>query len=90
MSEHTPAPWRIERDPYPHVRGGPNDSCVLASDYSTEADERLVVAAPDLLAALEVARDYVADGLASDDQAIRESTPTDLAMIDAAIAKATA
>lgn len=55
---HTPGPWFISEDPYIHVRQGTGEdnrgSCVLARDYCSLADARLIAAAPDLLAALEM------------------------------------
>ena len=55
MNKHTPGPWRIEYDPYCHVRS--DAGCVLASDYTTEANARLIAAAPDLLAAVKAQHD---------------------------------
>ena len=63
--KHTPGPWRIEYEPYCHVRS--DAGCVLASDYTTEANARLIAAAPDLLAALQAA-------LAESDRAKRDFT----------------
>ena len=53
MSGHTPGPWRVEvaaiiRD---IPRAGPDDM-VAALIGASEADQRLIAAAPDLLAAL--------------------------------------
>ena len=50
MSGFTPGPWRIEEEPYLHVRS--DQGCVFASDYTTEANASLIAAAPDLYEAL--------------------------------------
>ena len=68
MSKHTPGPWAIEQDgPWTLVRGydvelqsedypGPL-VCTPADNGSTQANARLIAAAPDLLAALlEISR----------------------------------
>jgi len=56
MSEHSPAPWMWDGPPHnihvvqanaPHMR-----VCFLTSNGPTEANARLISAAPDLLAAL--------------------------------------
>lgn len=46
----TPGPWRIEREPYIHVRS--DAGCVMAADYTTDENARLIAAAPDLFEAL--------------------------------------
>jgi hypothetical protein len=58
MSEHTPGPWRFSREgdePYWHVdMPGPcgvRYGFCNAMVYTTEADARLIAAAPELLAA---------------------------------------
>ena len=51
MTEHTPGPWRIEYEPYCHVRS--DAGCVLAADYTTPENASLIAAAPELLAALK-------------------------------------
>jgi hypothetical protein len=65
MSEHTPGPWRFSQDgdePYWHVDlpgpCGVRHGCGNAMVYTTEADARLIAAAPELLDALK----EVADG----------------------------
>lgn len=42
--KHTPGPWRIKDDPYPHIRS--SDGCVWADDYKPEANAVLMIAAP--------------------------------------------
>jgi uncharacterized membrane protein YdfJ with MMPL/SSD domain len=93
---HTPGPWVVEDGEKLKIMAttprGLKKSVALVGGYGGEsrpANARLISAAPDLLAALEEARDglrwyqdsfpQVADG--SDDEA--------MARIDAAIAKAT-
>ena len=49
---HTPGPWRIEDDPYPHVRTVNGNACVMANDCLLPEDARLIAAAPALLEAL--------------------------------------
>ena len=57
---HTPGPWRFEQDghePYwnvdmPMQDGSPGYGYANAMVYTTEADARLIAAAPELLAAL--------------------------------------
>lgn len=60
-TQHTPGPW--EHDGPPHniiVWSSPeNRICFLTSDGPTEANARLIAAAPDLLAALKEAADFV-------------------------------
>lgn len=60
MSGHTPGPWRVEvaaiiRD---IPRAGPDDM-VAALIGASEADQRLIAAAPDLLAALQNATRFL-------------------------------
>ena len=58
MSEHTPGPWDVSKHGVPsglyqagiYAEGARND---LATVKSSEADARIIAAAPDLLAALE-------------------------------------
>ena len=49
-TRHTPGPWRVETEPYIHVRS--DAGCVLAADYTTDENAALICAAPDLLLAL--------------------------------------
>ncbi|MCO7494743.1 hypothetical protein [Stenotrophomonas maltophilia] len=87
-SKHIPGPWVIDK-----VSGGwgvraPNWGYVAIHDTSglphfderQEANRRLIAAAPDLLEALVIAREYAA---------YAQAEPGDLALIDAAISKAT-
>jgi len=55
----TPGPWRIEYEPYCHVRS--DAGCVLASDYTTPENANLISAAPDLLAALQALVEHGTD-----------------------------
>ena len=63
MSNHTPAPWTAERDPSHYdtlssIRGGLGALRVEIGGYAgppeQEANTRLIAAAPDLLAALQL------------------------------------
>lgn len=51
VASHTPGPWRIKMDPYPHVRTAETNACVFASDLASDADCALIAAAPELLEA---------------------------------------
>lgn len=52
-SGHTPGPWQVLLEPYPHIRSQ-SHGCILARDYEPkEADARLIAAAPELLAMLQ-------------------------------------
>ena len=61
MSAHTPGPWAAVRTPasgyfdwHVHAKSGPGRLMQIGIDTdNTEADARLIAAAPDLLAALE-------------------------------------
>ena len=61
MSTHTPGPWAIDQD-RDHGRWSAIRSCsgdiadVAAHRSTTEANARLIAAAPDLLAALKDSR----------------------------------
>ena len=62
MISHTPGPWRVEvaaiiRD---IPRAGPDDM-VAALIGASEADQRLIAAAPDLLAALIEAHSWLTE-----------------------------
>lgn len=81
--KHTPGPWVATPDPL----GCETDWMVGASDghpdgvaVCNKRDARLIAAAPELLEALQIARDFAA---------YAQAEPADLALIDAAIAKAT-
>lgn len=83
MSNHTPGPWRAERpQTLWRVKSG---EFFIAENVGMEADARLMAAAPDLLAAAKVVRDWY-------DQLIREwrAVPVmaGIADLHAAIAKA--
>ena len=96
----TPAPWRAEDNPGggTAVYGdhGSQKVCVMSAGTSLiDADNALLIAAaPELLEALRIARDYVAADLEHRKQAFAgypqkwETEERDLAAIDAAIAKA--
>ena len=64
MSPHTPEPWTLIEDHGPHIMGGGHfigdryvgGHCIarlIDSTEATPANARLMIAAPDLLAALE-------------------------------------
>ena len=81
--EHTPGPWRIVGDE-PHLYIWPTASAVLnrhnlIADVYTEADARLIAAAPDLLEALKEIIAY----------AVFEDSYGTIPKAEAAIAKAT-
>lgn len=62
MSAHTPGPWELRqssRDYWfiDHKQGGEGYTLTKLEDWTSEADARLIAAAPDLLDAL---RDLVA------------------------------
>lgn len=93
-ASHTPGPWHLSSDPYDD--GTPYFQIVAGDGFfgdvveprgfklneiMTEADARLIAAAPDLLHALEMVRDANRD-----DPHIPQIA---LATIEAAIAKAT-
>lgn len=67
MMMHTPGPWRFQQDghePYwsvdmPFTDGSGRYGAYNAMVYTTEADARLVAAAPELLAALKNCRDWL-------------------------------
>lgn len=65
--------------PVRKTTGVMSDEKRLESDQEGEANARLIAAAPELLEALTIAREY----------ALADAEPDDLAFIDAAIAKAT-
>ena len=51
---HTPSPWHTDRkDEGKVIIDLPGDGAILILGYNTEANARLIAAAPDLLAALE-------------------------------------
>ena len=61
MTKHTPGPWKLiwhgnEIYPFPLSVHTEDDDCWIARDgtVSSEANARLIAAAPDLLAALEL------------------------------------
>ena len=75
------APWLVHADKYPPILGG-QIRCV------NEADARLIAAAPDLLAALKLARETLGRTNQGGGYTARESWPDTFFTIDAAIAKA--
>ena len=101
MSAHTPGPWSIwnfSDDPR-HVAVGPDAGGLAIADvvacnahgcYTAEtesrgqANARLIAAAPDLLAALQMV-----DRIWSNDQTANLDPESPLAIVRAAIAKAT-
>lgn len=100
MSKHTPGPWRIKDDKGTIV--GPDEQQIEASGLSLAlgyrdeedpcfANARLISAAPEMLEALEAARQFIENGV--EYGFIRMPTTADpalvvLPMIRAAIAKA--
>ena len=62
MSKHTPGPWKVAKPSRSHANGNPMYGLVgpeIVADYEdwgfTEANARLIAAAPDLLEALKEA-----------------------------------
>lgn len=55
MTAHTPGPWHFDGHQYDHIvwSSDRNRVCFLTSTGPTEANARLIAAAPDLLAALK-------------------------------------
>lgn len=56
---HTPGPWRVAQinatdKPWAVIGQGPHGDEIVAGYLRTEADARLIAAAPDMLAALQV------------------------------------
>ena len=100
--EWTAGPWEALTDDYGYSGRGPyvtvdSDSGTLVGVWTStvsgkplphEANARLIAAAPDLYAALVVARGYVAEFLHRIDGEICGGTAIELARIDAALAKA--
>ena len=80
--QHTPGPWEI-RDYELGLKAisAPNITHYLATEIDA-ADARLIAAAPELLAALKVVREYM-------DHAADQFSDEDIFQIRAAIAKAT-
>ena len=92
MNEHTAGPWDAKRDPMPE---GVEQYSVyedatgihVATVFGNEANANLVKAAPDMLAALENARNVLAALVVGDLRAIHRNSPA-LAQIRRAINKA--
>ena len=87
--KHTPGPWHVEmNDNYMRLfmpaSGLTGDG---ARGYVGEATARLIAAAPELMAALEAAREFIADGMAMGFVGMPEDE-TVLEVIEAAISKA--
>ena len=60
MTEHTPGPWRVNPLVYMRVNAANSNVARISrehGDIEGEANARLIAAAPDLLAACEVALD---------------------------------
>ncbi len=69
MTEHTPGPWEIDPRAANHVIADKRSICSLGfhdtslpdgGQAENSANARLIAAAPDLLAALEIARECIA------------------------------
>ena len=96
---HTPGPWRAETEPNGTcivwaLRNGDDDKYVIGvvALRGGEADARLIAAAPDLLAALYEAREFIDGQIDVVDGNYGEPAPNRAMVlaqeIDAAIAKA--
>ena len=97
QGKHTPGPWAV--NPFAAQVDAFNENggatvCELLwptevrSEAETEANARLIAAAPDLLAALKALRRYITIRYSEFGEVLNEGAVTDLATIDAAIAKA--
>ncbi len=87
MSAHTPAPWELRQSVrgywfIDYEQGGENYT--LTALECKEADARLIAAAPDLLAALQMV-----NRIWSHDQTSNLAPDSPVAIVRAAIAKAT-
>ncbi len=88
-SKHTPGPWRIEGAGHMHAAGSTalmheNYCIAVFRGVDSDANARLIAAAPDMLDALRLALDYCESG------AVEDSIPGTLSeTIRAAIAAAT-
>src|SRR3990167_8067760 len=79
MTQHTPGPWNVDGA---EITDGKEP---LALCCSTEANARLIAAAPELLEALEACVEYIGAQWADDP----ENRPNALRMAEAATAKVT-
>lgn len=86
---HTPGEWRVEYDgpSLPIVVAGRHPLEIIALVRTDDKDARLIAAAPDLLAALEVASRWI-DHVEHAHREIQPMTSEDATLIRAAIAKA--
>jgi len=100
--KHTPGPWKINKLPWAtYIGAGPEDEITghsrdcVAYNVGQLANAQLIAAAPELLAACEVATFLLMEirGFASDvfggDSSLTDCLDSVLTEIDAAIAKAT-
>lgn len=92
---HTPGPWRLVPPPTadngnPWRVAGCDHTIAIIPNRPREADARLIAAAPDMLAALKIARQYVKATHGSLAGAVGPDNlvSPDLALIDTAVAKA--
>lgn len=94
---HTPGPWAVNPavarvDAF--VSNGAVPICQMLwptawrTEAETDANARLVAAAPDLLQELKIARRYIAIQRNDLGEVLNDDAVTDLERIDAAIAKA--
>lgn len=98
MSKHTPGPWVVLREPRGMWITRADKSFAIASippmAENAASDARLIAAAPQLLEALELARDYMHAHVMGLHEAYRgypqrhARDDADLAKIDAAISAA--
>ena len=85
-TQHTPGPWRVTTAKV--MAGNGRAICLIENRklhegfQESSANARIIAAAPDLLAALEVVREYM-------DHAADQFSYEDIVQIRAAIAKAT-
>lgn len=97
-NKHTPGPWQVElcRVYHNSGKGRRNIAICLASQkppsdeyevFEDIANARLIAAAPELLAALEAAREFIVDGMAMGFVGMPEDEDV-LEVIEKAISKA--
>jgi hypothetical protein len=90
MAKHTPGPWYSRNGRSPHFQGqvaSESTGATIAISYSDEdgANARLIAAAPELLDGCNAALAYLADPPSE----FKENRKAAVAIIRAAIAKAT-
>jgi len=92
MSAHTPGPWVISRDKGEPVAvlpaGRDGEICQFATAYASEANARLIAAAPDLLEAVKALVNAYEVVVSNGGGAFQRHTPPAASLGYRAIAKA--